>query len=45
MSRRYFNGVKTFGLLLGMWVLMLGLGAVIGDGKYICPSSARERSS
>jgi heat shock protein HtpX len=35
MGRRYFNGVKTFGLLLGMWVLMLGLGMVIGDGQYI----------
>ena len=35
MSRKYFNGVKTFGLLIGMWVLMLGLGAVIGKGQYI----------
>jgi len=35
MGRKYFNGVKTFGLLLSMWVLMLGLGAVIGNGQYI----------
>ena len=35
MGRKYFNGVKTMGLMLGMWVLMLGLGAVIGSGQYI----------
>jgi heat shock protein HtpX len=35
VSRKYFNGVKTFSLLIGMWVLMLGLGAVIGKGQYI----------
>ncbi len=35
MGRKYFNGVKTAGLLLVMWMLMLGLGAVIGNGQYI----------
>lgn len=34
-SRRYFNGVKTLGLFIALWVVMLGLGAVIGDGQYI----------
>ncbi len=35
MSRKYFNGIKTVGLFVGLWVLMLGLGAVIGGGKYL----------
>ncbi len=35
MRRKYFNGMKTMGLFVGLWVLMLGLGAVIGDGKYL----------
>jgi heat shock protein HtpX len=35
MSGKYFNGVKTMGLFLGLWVLMLGFGAVIGGGKYL----------
>ena len=34
-SRRYFNGAKTLGLFVALWVVMLGLGAVIGDGQYI----------
>jgi heat shock protein HtpX len=34
-SRKYFNGVKTASLFVGLWVLMLGLGAVIGGGKYL----------
>ncbi len=34
-SRRYFNGVKTLGLFVALWVVMLGLGAVIGNGQYI----------
>lgn len=35
MSRRYFNGIKTTGLFVGLWVLMLGMGAVISGGRYI----------
>jgi heat shock protein HtpX len=35
MARKYFNGLKTTGLFVGLWVLMLGLGAVIGGGQYI----------
>ncbi len=34
-SRRYFNGVKTMGLFVGLWLVMLGLGSVIGNGQYI----------
>ncbi|MBN2177787.1 MAG: zinc metalloprotease HtpX [Demequinaceae bacterium] len=35
MSGKYFNGVKTFGLFVGLWVVMLGFGAVIGGGRYL----------
>jgi heat shock protein HtpX len=35
MSRKYFNGIKTMGLFVGLWVVMLGFGAVIGGGKYL----------
>lgn len=35
MSRKNFNGLKTTGLFVGLWVVMLGLGAVIGGGKYL----------
>lgn len=35
MSRKYFNGMKTVGLFVGLWVVMLGFGAVIGGGKYL----------
>jgi len=34
-SKKYFNGLKTFGLFVALWVVMLGLGSVIGDGKYL----------
>ena len=34
-SRRYFNGVKTMGLFVGLWLVMLGLGSIIGNGQYI----------
>lgn len=33
-SRRYFNGVKTFGLFVLLWAVMLGLGSVIAGGQY-----------
>lgn len=35
MARKYFNGVKTMGLFVGLWVVLLGLGAVVGGGKYL----------
>lgn len=34
-SKKYFNGLKTFGLFVVLWVVMLGLGSVIGDGQYL----------
>lgn len=33
--RNYFNGLKTMGLFVGLWVLLLGFGAVIGGGRYL----------
>lgn len=34
-SRRYFNGAKTVGLFTLLWVVVLALGVLIGDGKYL----------
>lgn len=34
-SKKYFNGVKTFGLFVLLWVVMLGLGSVISGGQYL----------
>lgn len=34
-SKKYFNGLKTMGLFVGLWVVMLGFGSVIGGGKYL----------
>jgi len=31
----HFNGLKTAGLFGLIWVLLLGLGSIIGDGRYI----------
>ncbi len=31
----HFNGLKTAALFGGIWVLLLGLGSVIGGGRYI----------
>lgn len=33
--KKYFNGVKTFGLFVALWVVMLGLGTVISGGQYL----------
>jgi len=35
MSTKHFNGLKTTLLFTSMWVLVLGIGAVVGGGKYI----------
>lgn len=35
MGRKYFNGLKTTGLFVALWVLMLGLGSLIAGGRYI----------
>ena len=32
---RHFNGLKTAALFGGIWALLLGLGALIGNGRYI----------
>ncbi len=34
-SKKYFNGVKTFGLFVALWVVMLGLGSVLAGGQYL----------
>lgn len=34
-SGRYFNGVKTAGLFALLWAVMLGLGVLIGSGRYL----------
>lgn len=31
-SRGHFNGVKTFGLFVVLWVLLLGIGALLANG-------------
>nr|WP_227589951.1 zinc metalloprotease HtpX [Demequina pelophila] len=35
MGRKYFNGLKTTGLFVALWAVMLGLGVVIGNGHYL----------
>lgn len=35
MSGKYFNGLKTTGLFVALWVVMLALGSVIGGGQYL----------
>jgi len=35
VGRRYFNGVKTAALFGMLWVVVLGLGWLIGDGQYL----------
>ena len=32
---RHFNGLKTAALFGVIWALLLGLGALIGNGRYI----------
>lgn len=34
-SKKYFNGVKTLGLFVVMWVVLLGLGSVIAGGTFL----------
>ncbi len=34
-TSKHFNGLKTFGLFVGMWVLMLLLGTFIAGGSYL----------
>lgn len=35
MSGKYFNGLKTTGLFVGLWVVLLGFGAVIGGPQNL----------
>jgi heat shock protein HtpX len=34
-TRKYFNGAKTFGLFVLLWVVMLGIGSYVGGGQYL----------
>lgn len=34
-NKKYFNGVKTFGLFMVMWVVLLGIGSFVADGKFL----------
>mgnify|MGYP005813221059 CR=1 FL=1 len=34
-SGRYFNGAKTFGLFVLLWVVLLGVGSFVSGGKYL----------
>lgn len=35
MGRRHVNGLKTAALFGLLWALVLGLGSIVGDGRYI----------
>ena len=35
MTRRHFNGLKTAALFGLLWAVMVGLGAVVGGGRYV----------
>ncbi len=35
MGKRYFNGFKTFGLFVVLWVVLLGVGSFVGGGQYL----------
>lgn len=35
MGRRHFNGLKTAALFGVLWAVMVALGAVVGEGRYI----------
>ena len=34
-TRRYFNGAKTLGLFVLLWAVLLGIGSVVGGGRYL----------
>jgi heat shock protein HtpX len=34
-SKKYFNGVKTFGLFVVLWAVLLGIGSFVAGGKYL----------
>jgi heat shock protein HtpX len=35
VNRKYFNGLKTTGLFVALWAVMLTLGSFIGGGQYL----------
>ncbi len=35
MGSRHFNGLKTTGLFVALWVVMLGIGSFVGGGQYL----------
>lgn len=35
MGKKYFNGAKTFGLFVAMWVVLLGVGSFVSGGAYL----------
>lgn len=35
MGHRHFNGLKTAGLFAVLWVVLLGIGALVAGGRYI----------
>jgi len=34
-SKKYFNGVKTLGLFVVLWVVLLGIGSFVSGGRYL----------
>lgn len=35
MGKKYFNGLKTTGLFVLLWVVLLGIGSFVGGGSYL----------
>jgi len=35
VSKQYWNGAKTFGLFVALWMVMLGLGYLVDGGAYM----------
>ena len=35
MGKTYANGLKTFGLFVVMWMLLIGIGALVAGGAYL----------
>ena len=35
MGKKYFNGLKTMGLFVVMWVVLLGVGSLLAGGAYL----------
>jgi len=35
VGKKYFNGIKTMGLFVVMWVVLLAVGSFVGGGSYL----------